>query len=1688
MNLLGIFLFLAFCGRGLTQEQTYVVSSPKMFRVGASEMVVIQAFGYEQEFPVTISVKSFPDKQTTFASGRVQLTPANKFQGAVTLTIQPKDLSSRDPKNSVGHVYLEAISPHFTREKKMPITYENGFLFIQTDKPVYTPDQSVKVRVYSLNEELKPARRSATLTFVDPDGVEVDIIEEEDITGILSFPDFKIPPYPKYGYWTIKAKYQKDFTTSAKTGFQVKEYALPSFSVMIEPEKNFISSQQFEKFRIIIKARYFYNKRLANAQVYVRFGIIQGAEKKMLPRALQLIEMENGLAECNFNSKVAVGEIGYGSLQELDGATLYIAASVLESTGGHSEDSELFSVLYVLSPYKLNLVATPLFVKPGLPFYIKVQVKDTADSPARNIPIVFTATALNEQMEENVLVQEGAESGRRQTSQNDGTALFVVNIPSDCKVLEFRIKTADTSLPEENQASESYEAKSYASLSGSYLYIDWASNHQLLRVGDTLHINIHPSSHYLDKIHHYSYVILSKGKIIAHGTQERVKDSTYQSLGFQLTKEMVPSARLLVYYIVTGEGAAELVADSVWLNVERKCGNSLEVKLSTSERTHSPGDSVLLSLKTQFDSLVALSSMDVAIYGITRTKTRPMERALLQLEKSDLGCGAGGGQSNVDVFRRAGLTFLTNANADDSKETDEACQSVVRSSRSTIEEEIDKMVTYFKKPELQKCCRTGAELYPVMQTCTERASRIKSGGRLCIAAFKRCCEYAENLRRNETHKVLILARKALDAMLDLDPEIRSYFPESWLWEVHPVHSSKALPVTLPDSITTWEIQGVSISDKGICVADALQVQVMKNVFIDVHIPYSVVRGEQIELRGSVYNYKGSRTRYCTKVSVGEGICLLGGSSTGQQGIQETSCRRRELQGSSVALATFKILPLETGLHTINFTLKGDSVNEVLVRTLRVVPEGIRKEIHEGHTLDPQGIYGTVERQQEFRYRIPSNMVPKTKVERTLNIKGILLGEVINVAVSPEGLNLLVNLPKGSAETELMNVVPIFYAYDYLERTDSWDILGPETITPKVNLRKKLKEGLVSILSFQKKDFSYSMWENGEPSAWMTAFALRILGQVSQYVAVDKNSVCNSLTWMIDNCQMADGSFREISSYQPVKLQGTLPKEQKEKTLYLTAFSLIGFEKSIHICPLQRIEDAKNRAKDYLLQNFHSVQSTFSLAIATYALTLARSRQPGTRAAYNALKREALVKAGPPLYRYWKETLNKLDPNAPSENTARMVETTAYALLATLLQGDQNYATPIIRWLSEQQRYGGGFYSTQDTITALEALTEYSILIKRMTLFMNVKVAYKNHGDFHQYRLTKNNYVGKSVEAPLNDDLQVRTGSNTGLATVNVRSVYYKISTSEDICNFELKIAIKSPSEMNIDGRGSSSSYLDETKHLTACAKYKPSRGEPQSASSHAVMDISLISGLEANTEDLTILANNIDQLIASYEITNGHVVVQIDSIPANEFLCIGFRVAEIFRVGMASPGIFTVYEYHTPDKQCSVFYNPYGEDSLVRLCEGVECKCMEAECGRMQKRLDGSISFNSRNEVACQKDIAYVYKVNILSSKPEGSFVKYTATVLDLYKRGEAFAQKNSEVIFIKKNSCADVQLNPGENYLIMGKEALKTGEGANSKYQYPLDAMTWIEWWPTDSSCALCHDFVESMEEFVEDLFINGC
>lgn len=72
--------------------------------------------------------------------------------------------------------------------------------------------------------------------------------------------------------------------------------------------------------------------------------------------------------------------------------------------------------------------------------------------------------------------------------------------------------------------------------------------------------------------------MLSRGKVVDFGSVKFVSSAdNKQTLSFRVTPSMVPSIRLLVYYILFGEGTSELVADSIWLDVTHKCVNGLQV-------------------------------------------------------------------------------------------------------------------------------------------------------------------------------------------------------------------------------------------------------------------------------------------------------------------------------------------------------------------------------------------------------------------------------------------------------------------------------------------------------------------------------------------------------------------------------------------------------------------------------------------------------------------------------------------------------------------------------------------------------------------------------------------------------------------------------------------------------------------------------------------------------------------------------------------------------------------------------------------------------------------------------------------------------------------------------------------------------------------------------------------------------
>ncbi|XP_010833144.1 PREDICTED: complement C4-B-like, partial [Bison bison bison] len=101
------------------------------------------------------------------------------------------------------------------------------------------------------------------------------------------------------------------------------------------------------------------------------------------------------------------------------------------------------------------------------------------------------------------------------------------------------------------------------------------------------------------------------------------------------------------------------------------------------------------------------------------------------------------------------------------------------------------------------------------RTCEQRAARVQQLA--CREPFLSCCQFAESLRKKARTRGQVGLARAMellqeeDLIEEDDIPVRSFFPENWLWKVEEVDRFSQLRLLLPDSLTTWEIHGVSLS-------------------------------------------------------------------------------------------------------------------------------------------------------------------------------------------------------------------------------------------------------------------------------------------------------------------------------------------------------------------------------------------------------------------------------------------------------------------------------------------------------------------------------------------------------------------------------------------------------------------------------------------------------------------------------------------------------------------------------------------------------------------------------------------------------------------------------------------------------------------------------------------------------------
>uniref|UniRef100_A0A4W4ERQ2 Complement C3a, tandem duplicate 4 n=1 Tax=Electrophorus electricus TaxID=8005 RepID=A0A4W4ERQ2_ELEEL len=312
----------------------YIMSAPQILRVGTRERVFVQVQDYrgQNPLPVQITVTNFPNRQKDLFKDKVTLNSANKFQSLVDIEIPYEEANFNSDSAEKQFVYLKATFPERSVEKMIMVSFQSGYIFLQTDKTIYTLDSTVKYRIFALNAEVMPVKQPVQVEIVV--SVETDSYEYTTYfiqLKALTYVANTINNEP-FGIWKIAASFKNNPRKNFTAEFEVKEYVLPSFEVQLTPEDSSFFYIDDDEFSVRINAKYLFGKDVEGS-AFVVFGIFSEGKKINIQSSLTRVNVSQGIY-----SKVTQGQIleTFPNIRGLIGKTLYISVSVLTDTGKSS--------------------------------------------------------------------------------------------------------------------------------------------------------------------------------------------------------------------------------------------------------------------------------------------------------------------------------------------------------------------------------------------------------------------------------------------------------------------------------------------------------------------------------------------------------------------------------------------------------------------------------------------------------------------------------------------------------------------------------------------------------------------------------------------------------------------------------------------------------------------------------------------------------------------------------------------------------------------------------------------------------------------------------------------------------------------------------------------------------------------------------------------------------------------------------------------------------------------------------------------------------------------------------------------------------------------------------------------------------------------------------------------------------
>uniref|UniRef100_A0A8D2CYY7 C4a anaphylatoxin n=1 Tax=Sciurus vulgaris TaxID=55149 RepID=A0A8D2CYY7_SCIVU len=1585
-----------------------------------------------------------------------------------------------------------------------------GHLFLQTDQPIYNPGQQVRYRIFSLDQKMRPSTDTLTVMVENSFGLRVHKKEVRVPSSI--FQD---------DFWSLPAPLQFLLPSGLSTFNTVTSQMpfLPNFEVKITPGKPYILTAPgyLGEIELDIQARYIYGKPVQGV-AYVRFALQDEDRKKTFLRGLEtqnkLVDGQSHISLSKDKVQGALEKLNIG-IDDLQGLCLYVAAAIIESPGGEMEEAELTSWRFVSSAFSLDLSKTKRHLVLGAPFLLQALVREMSGSPASGIPVKVSAT-----------LSSGSVSKIQDFQQNtDGIGQISIPILVPKTTTELQLLVSAGSL---YPAIASLTVQAPTSGGSAFLSIE-RLDLQPPRVGDTFNLNLRAVGISEDTFSHYYYMILSRGEIVSMNRERR---RTLTSVSVFVGHHLAPSFYFVAFYYHRGLP----VANSLRVDVQAEaCEGKLELTLDGA-KDYRNGENVKLHMQTDSQALVALGAVDTALYAVGGRSHKPLDlgKVFDVMNSYDLGCGPGGGDSAVQVFQAVGLAF-SDGDQFTSVRKSLSCpkEEKTRKKRNVnFQKAISEKLGQYSSPEAKRCCQDGLTRLPMARSCEQRVARVPQLA--CREPFLSCCQFAESLRKKNRNRGQVGLARALEVLQEEelihedDILVRSFFPENWLWRVETVDRSKTLSLWLPDSLTTWEIHGVSLSkNTGLCVATPVHLRVFREFHLHLRLPISVRRFEQLELRPVLYNYLDKNLTVSVHVSPVEGLCLAGGGGLAQQVL---------VPAGSARPVAFSVVPMAAAAVSLKVVARGSFEFPVgdAVSKVSGLPDLSPILNHRGRSLEIPG-------------NSDPNIIPDGDFSSYVRVTASDPLETLGSegALSPGGLASLLRLPQGCAEQTMVYLAPTLAASHYLDKTEQWSRLPPETKDHAVDL---IQKGYMRIQQFRKRDGSYGAWLHRESSTWLTAFVLKVLSLAQEQVGGSPEKLQETASWLLSQ-QQADGSFEDPCPVIHRAMQGGLVGN--DETVALTAFVVIALQHGLAVFQdqsaqqlKQRVESSISKANSFLGEKASAgLLGAHAAAITAYALALSKASQDLQDVAHNNLMAMA-QETGDNLY--WGSVTGSqnnivsptLAPRSPADPMpqapALWIETTAYGLLHLLLrEGKAELANQAASWLTHQGSFQGGFRSTQDTVIALDALSAYWIAsYTTEERGLNVTLSSTGRSGFKSYVLQLNNHQIKGIEEELqfslSSKINVKVGGNSK-GTLKVLRTYNVLDMKNTTCK-DLQIEVKVTGHVDYT-REANEDYEDYeyeefpasddpsalSQPVTPLQLFEgrrnrrrrevPKVAEEQESrvqytvciwrngkvglSGMAIADITLLSGFHALRADLEKLTSLSDRYVSHFETDGPHVLLYFDSVPTSRE-CVGFGAVQEVAVGLVQPASAALYDYYSPEHKCSVFYGaPTKSKLLSTLCSADVCQCAEGKCPRQRRALERGLQDEDgyRMKFACYYPrVEYGFQVHILREDSRAAFRLFETRitqVLHFTKDTKAVAGQNRN--FLVRASCR-LRLEPEKEYLIMGLDGATYD--LNGDPQYLLDSNSWIEEMPSERLCQSTRQRAAcaQLSDFLQEYGTQGC